>query len=318
MTVQERPPEPSPSTAPTTRRRFLKWGFGGSLVVILGGAGGIELVSHHVLPGGYLLEQVDGACSVPLPPEHFAVPGPTYHGSFFSRERRRQVSFTVAYPPGHDRGDERPLCVYLHPWGGNHLSTYGGLRPGDALALRDDGRLSTPMAMVAADGGRGYWHPMPGDNSMGMVVHELVPMMAARGLGRRPGSTVITGISMGGYGSIVLAEKHPELFSAVAAISPAIWTSWPEAHNANPTAYSSKENFNAYDAVSHTEPLAGKPVRVASGIDDPFHPGVVALARALPPGAVVVISNGCHNGPFFGAQVPPSLAFLSRHLRKML
>jgi hypothetical protein len=53
---------------------------------------------------------------------------------------------------------------------------------------------------------------------------------------------------------------------------------------------------------------------VASGLDDPFHPGVVALASALPRGAVVDISPGCHSGPFFTAQEPASLAFLARHL----
>jgi hypothetical protein len=53
---------------------------------------------------------------------------------------------------------------------------------------------------------------------------------------------------------------------------------------------------------------------VASGDADPFHPGVQALARALPPGAVVDFSRGCHTGPFFVAQQPPSLAFIASHL----
>ena len=53
---------------------------------------------------------------------------------------------------------------------------------------------------------------------------------------------------------------------------------------------------------------------MACGLDDPFHPGVAALARALPGRPAVVISAGCHTGPFFTAQEPPSLAFLARHL----
>ncbi len=56
------------------------------------------------------------------------------------------------------------------------------------------------------------------------------------------------------------------------------------------------------------------PVRVASGTDDPFHPGVEALVKALPADAVVDISAGCHTAPFFLAQEPPSLAFLGEHL----
>jgi hypothetical protein len=41
---------------------------------------------------------------------------------------------------------------------------------------------------------------------------------------------------------------------------------------------------------------------------------VVALSRVLPRDAVVDISRGCHTGPFFTAQEPPSLNFLARHL----
>jgi hypothetical protein len=55
-------------------------------------------------------------------------------------------------------------------------------------------------------------------------------------------------------------------------------------------------------------------VRVASGYNDPFYPGVQALARALPAGAVVDFGKGCHTGPFFVEQEPPSLAFLADHL----
>jgi hypothetical protein len=61
----------------------------------------------------------------------------------------------------------------------------------------------------------------------------------------------------------------------------------------------------------------------ASGHSDPFYPGVQAFARALPerPGgvpAVTAFSNGCHAGPFFTAQEPPSLAFLAQHLSAAL
>jgi hypothetical protein len=41
------------------------------------------------------------------------------------------------------------------------------------------------MAMVAPDGGLGYWNPHPGDDPMGMVIDELIPMCQRLGLGRR-------------------------------------------------------------------------------------------------------------------------------------
>jgi hypothetical protein len=100
----------------------------------------------------------------------------------------------------------------------------------------------------------------------------------------------------------------------VAAISPAIWTTYDEARSANPGAYASADSFRSNDAVAHIGALAGKPVRIASGSDDPFHSGVVALADVLPASSTVVIAAGCHTDPFFASQEPPSLQFLGHHL----
>src|SRR5215472_7810771 len=73
-------------------------------------------------------------------------------------------------------------------------------------------------------------------------------------------------------------------------------------------AYASAAAFVANDAVTRARALADVPVRVATGYDDPFYPGVQALARALPPGAVVDLAKGCHTNAFFAGLQPPSLA----------
>jgi len=202
----------------------------------------------------------------------------------------------------------------LHGYGANHKNALAGMSPQEAVAIEIDGRPITPMAMVTVDGGGGYWNPHPGDNPMAMVLEEVIPMCQRLGLGR-PGQGIGTmGISMGGYGAILLAEKNPHVFRVVAAISPAIWTTYDQARAANPGAYASAEDFASDDAVTHAAALTRVPVRVASGNSDPFHPGVVALAGALPSRALVEFSKGCHTGPFFVSQEPPSLAFLAKHL----
>jgi pimeloyl-ACP methyl ester carboxylesterase len=99
---------------------------------------------------------------------------------------------------------------------------------------------------------------------------------------------------MGGYGAILLAEKYPRLIAAVAAISPAIWTSYAEAQSANAGAYASAADFAADDAVTHAAALARIPVSVASGYEDPFYSGVQALTRALPKTAETYFGSGCH------------------------
>jgi S-formylglutathione hydrolase FrmB len=273
---------------------------------------GLDLVSHGVLPGKAVLDRVDGACSVPVQPWSFATPlGPAVSGTFYSAARGRVVGYSIGYPPGYHQGDELPLVVMLHGFGGSHLTALSGLTPSQAVALRG---TVAPVALVTVDGGNGYWNPHPGDDPMGMLVDELIPRCAAAGLGHG-GRIGAMGISMGGYGALLLAEKHPSLVRAVAAISPAIWTSYAQARAASPGAYASAEAFTADDAVTHASALTGMPVRVAAGYSDPFYPGVRALAAQLPAGSVVDFTKGCHDGPFFAAQEPASLRFLAQHLR---
>jgi enterochelin esterase-like enzyme len=282
----------------------------GAIGVIAAGAAGVELVSHGVLPGKYRLDEIDGACSATGPPLRFSKPGTMHPGHFYSQARQRDVDYTVAYPPGHGPGSSLPLVVVLHAHGATSANPLSGITLGDACALE----ALPPMAMVAADGGNGYWNPHPGDDPMGMVIDELIPMCQSLGLGRSPQRIGTMGISMGGYGALLMGETYPRLFSAVAAISPAIWTTYAQARSANDGAYATARDFARNDVVTHASALAGMPVRVASGIDDPFHPGVEALAEALPPGAIVDFSSGCHTGSFFQAQEEPSLAFLGKHL----
>jgi pimeloyl-ACP methyl ester carboxylesterase len=296
-----------------TRRRLLAAGLG-TVGVAAAVAAGLELIEHGVLPGKTDLAQLDGACSVAGPPLAFGRLGRSLSGRFYSHARRRDVGYTIAYPPGHGPGSRLPLVVILHGEGRNHNEVLSGMTLAQAPALRINGRPLGPMAMVAADGGPGYWNPHPGDDPMGMVIDELIPFCQRLGLGRPQHRIGTMGISMGGYGAILLAEKFPRLISAVAAIGPAVWTSYQQAQAVNRQAYASAADFAANDVVTHAAALTGKPVRVASGLDDPFQPGVAVLARVLPSTATVIMSAGCHTGPFFAQQEPPSLAFLARYL----
>ena len=297
------------------RRRFLRYALGGVVVAAAAGTAGFELVSHGVLPGKSELDQLDGACAVPAADlAGYAPPGPQHSGTFYSAARQTSVGYTIAYPPGHRHGDRLPLVIALHGFGGNHTDALSGLSPAQAVALKPGGTPLPPMALVTADGGGGYWNPHPGDNPQAMLVDELIPLCQRAGLGAGTRKIGVLGISMGGYGAILLAEKYPQLIGAVAAISPAIWTSYAEAKSANAGAYASAADFAQDDAVTHAAALVKTPVRVAAGYGDPFYPGVQALARALPESAEVYFGGGCHTGPFFNSQEPPSLAFLARHL----
>jgi pimeloyl-ACP methyl ester carboxylesterase len=296
-----------------SRRRLLIQGAAGLAILGAGGSTAIELAELGILPGKHILDEIDGACSISSPPLKFTRPGPATSSTFYSHARRRWVGYTIAYPPGYTAGAELPLVVCLHGYRGNHRTVFTTpLRLVPALLV--GGRRLSPMAFVSADGGGGYWNPHPGDNPMGMVIDEVIPMCQKLGLGRSPRRIGTFGISMGGYGAILLAEKYPRLISTVAAISPAVWTSYSEARLANSGAYASAQTFERNDAATHTGALSSIAVRVACGMSDPFYPGVKILASALPAGAVVEFSGGCHDGSFFSSQERASLEFLGRHL----
>ncbi len=308
----------------TTPRSPSSWSRRKALFVALGGVGAmlagsglvVELVDRGVLPGKATLDSLDGSCSVQIPMTNFAPLGPTISGHFSSSARKRDVGYTIAWPPGFHPGDELPLVVMLHGDGGTHKTAIKGMTPAQLLAIvhrEHPSRLNTavPTAMVTVDGGNGYWHPHRDDDPMGMVVNELIPLCQAKGLGRPERGLGLMGISMGGYGAIAIAEHCPTLARAVAAISPAIWTTFDQAKGVNAGAYTNAQEFDAYNAVTHASALDGIPVQVTSGVDDPFHPGVVAFAKAAPKTTSVMFSSGCHTDSFFVAHESQALAFLT-------
>jgi predicted esterase len=295
-----------------TRRNALRFGVSGLGLLAGGGAASFELIRRGVLPGKTWLDDIDGACAVPTQPVSYGEPGPSLSGSFYSRARAMTVGYTIAYPPGHGPGSRGlPLIVALHGYGGNHTNAMSG-NPAQWLALRTrDGDLLRPMVIVTADGGNLYWHRHGHDDPMAMLVNELIPTCRRRGL---TGQLAATGISMGGYGALLLAEHHPTLVSVASAISPAIWTTYTQAAAANPQASTSRIDFAANDVITQAARLDGVSVRIAGGASDPFHPGQLELLRALGTHTATYFGAGCHDHAFFASQEPPSLEFIATHL----
>ena len=311
---------PDGVTTAIARRHVLRWMLAGAGALVVGGGLGVELINTGVLPGQQYLNEIDGACDVASAPLRFRALGTSLEGTFHSRARRREVGYTLAYPatipPGHDVA----LVIMLHGYGGNHRDAFVDMTPAQASSLvlnyvnAGGAKRYAPAAVATVDGGGGYWNPHPGDDPMGMLVDEFIPMLQARGVGVSSRGIGLMGISMGGYGALAMAERYPEKFRGVAAISPAVWTSYDQARGANAGAFASAADFAAHDIIAHAGALERLGVRVASGVDDPFHPGVVELIRALPTSAQTYIGVGCHSGPFFVSQEPAALAFLSSHL----
>jgi len=156
------------------------------------------------------------------PPE-VAVPNVT-HRTFRSASVGEEVGYNVYVPPGYEQGTRRyPVLYYLHGAGGNESGSPRTLVP-KLLEAHRAGALP-PFLVVFPNGGQSTWYADSHDGKLPietMIIRELVPHIDAtfRTLTDRSGRA-ISGMSMGGFGAITLAMKHPDLFSSVVAYAPA-------------------------------------------------------------------------------------------------
>ena len=209
----------------TARRRLSRRAFLAGAGVATVAAGGL-VVDQGVLPGRSLLHGhlgLDGPDGV--------VPqvdgGRTVSGSFVSRARRgRRCGWSIATPPsyGSDAASSLPVAVVLHGHGGDHTKAFDdGYLGLDRFLAQAVGEGATPFAMASVDGGNTYWHRRAdGEDAGAMVVDELLPLLAERGLDVR--RLAFLGWSMGGYGALRLGGLlGRDRVTAASAMSPALW-----------------------------------------------------------------------------------------------
>jgi hypothetical protein len=238
----------------------------------------------------------------------YHVPGGTHpqtrRGAFASAAMQTRVGWSVVYP---SRPGPMPLLVYLHGRSGHHrdIDRYG---PFLYDYVRKGG---TPFAMVGVDGGdHTYYHRRAsGQDPQRMIVDELLPVLASRGL--LTARFALGGVSMGGYGALLLSEAlGAKRVAACVVDSPAIFAG-PNARSKG--SFDSDADFRAHDVVAGSPGLAGVPLRVTCGTSDPFLPGVKRLLAKLP-AATHDISKGGHNAAFWLHTAPAQVAFAGRHL----
>ena len=301
---------------PSLSRRAL---LAGGLGLAAGGcvAGGYELVQDGTLPGKYQLARLTGACGSALPPP--ARPAPSPHlVTFHSAYRHREVQMLTLLPAGVQTRDGLGVVIALHGAGGDGASMARQVAPAMTRA-----GLSR-FAVICVDGASTYWHAhADGDDPVGMIVHEVLPRAAATGM--RTGRIGLVGLSMGGYGALLLAERFSAAdgtggmprVAAVAALSPAIFATYPDAVAANAAAFDGPADFARNDVFTRLGALRRVPALISCGQDDPFEPETVRVRARLAAltGRPVTggILPGCHDGAFWGRTMPGALTFLARN-----
>jgi enterochelin esterase-like enzyme len=146
---------------------------------------------------------------------------------FSSKILGRDVAYAVYLPPDYAASARRyPVVYLLHGYTDDESGwiQFGevGLAADRAIAERE----IPPMIIVMPDGGVTFYI----NDAAGkvcyedMIAQELIPYIDAT-YRTRPSREFrgIAGLSMGGFGTLVLSMRHPELFAAGAAFSAAVW-----------------------------------------------------------------------------------------------
>ncbi|BCW05722.1 alpha/beta hydrolase family protein [Arthrobacter sp. NtRootA1] len=200
---------------------------------------GITLSAVLCLNSTLVSAPVSSAADLPPAPATTAVSGATIIGQKWLTERSLELtvnspSFTapvqveVMLPNGYGEDTSRnwPVTYYLN-------GTYG-----DQTQLRTmfNGEALTDSydsIVVSPSGKSGYWSDWFNNGAGGPPMYEtfttqqLIPLIDAnfRTLKDRAHRAVL-GFSMGGYGTLMLAARHPDLFVAASSLSGAVDTNW--------------------------------------------------------------------------------------------
>ena len=185
---------------------------------------------------------------------------------------------SVVVPDGAGDGSGRPVLLFLHGRSGDNGS-YTDEEP-FFEALEAQGSRA-PVVVFPDGGDSSYWHDRETGNWDDYVTDEVMREVADR-YDVDTKRVAVGGISMGGFGALNMAIRHPGMFCAVGGHSPALC---PTGAESAAGAFDDAEDFEAKDVIgtARIDPsaFAGLPVWLDAGRRDPFVPGVAALGDAL-------------------------------------
>ena len=149
--------------------------------------------------------------------------------SLWSRVLGVSVKFNVYLPDGFGKTERSYPAVYLlHGLTDTYTAwrERGGMRTvADELITSGE---AAPMVIIMPNAGgpdvhktwNGYFN-MPGWRYEDFFFGELIPAVEAKySCGGSKGRRAVMGLSMGGGGSVVYCQRHPDMFSSCYALSP--------------------------------------------------------------------------------------------------
>jgi S-formylglutathione hydrolase len=133
------------------------------------------------------------------------------------------VQYAAILPPGYDNSVPMPLCLVLHGGGGSHQNLI------DSKPIYDElwasGAMPPTVLASAGISPLGFYLDHPGSIvrwERFIAEDFLAHLRRAYKIDGSRSSTIISGTSMGGHGSLRIAFRYPDKFGAVAALEPAV------------------------------------------------------------------------------------------------
>jgi S-formylglutathione hydrolase FrmB len=209
-----------------------------------------------------------------------------------SRLTERDLHEVLVVPGRHGHW----LLVLLHGKGGGP-SQFMSQSLFDTLASLG---TRAPDVLLLDGGNDSYWHDRTDGRWGSMVLREAIPAGRARTHASR---VAIGGISMGGYGALLLGSRQRS-FCAVGVQSPALWLS---AGETAPGAFDNAQDYARNDVFELRPP---QPLWIDLGASDPFHDATLAYARRA--GVPAHVWPGGHDTAFWDAHMRQFLRFFAR------
>ncbi len=153
------------------------------------------------------------------------------YGEFQSASLGRAVRYAVSLPPAYEQKSKQryPLVVFLHGLNNSERDWEEQGIEARLTALRASGKVGDFIVAVPFGANSFYINGKDGTRYEDAIVQDFLPFVDGkyRTLAQ-PRHRLLAGISMGGYGALVIAFKHPELFAGVATNSAALFNELPK------------------------------------------------------------------------------------------
>lgn len=164
------------------------------------------------------------ALGVIFAPAAHALDGKLVHVKLASKNVPGPVDIAVYTPPGYDakRAATYPLVIQLHGGGGSSANMTTMAETLETAI--EQGLLPAAVSVMPSAGRSFYMDYRDGSQKWEtFIVTDLIEHMRKDyNVSKAREGTLITGISMGGMGSLRIAFKHPDKFAAVASMEPGI------------------------------------------------------------------------------------------------